>query len=106
VQGDRPSTFIGPTFSVRLFRRLDVTYGGAVQALDGVTQQHVGSFNYEISPRAHSEEESSYRDRKRTFYMFYKNSGGRGHQCVLRHRRPQCPKRFVKRLSVKFVFAL
>src|SRR5205085_8079570 len=47
---NHPSTFIGPTFSLRLLRKLDVSYGGAIQHLEGTAQQHVMTFSYELTP--------------------------------------------------------
>src|SRR5205823_4609732 len=46
TQGDRPSTFLGPAFSVRVLKKLDVSYGGSILNLDGVAQQHIATINY------------------------------------------------------------
>ncbi|HEV2473823.1 MAG TPA: hypothetical protein VGS41_14200, partial [Chthonomonadales bacterium] len=49
-QADRPSFFISPIFSFRIFRKLDLSYAGAIQNLNGVSHQHILSINYQISP--------------------------------------------------------
>ena len=104
-QADRPYTFAGPFFSFRLFHHLDLTYAGALQNLDGVTQQHILTMNYELSPTRALGGRLVVQNANTNWYLFYRNSGGRGTNVYFILGDPNA-LRFVKKVQMKFVFAL
>ena len=104
-QGGRPSTFVGPYFSFRLFRKFDLNYNGAVQNLDGVTFQHIVSFNYELTPTRSFGGRLVAQSAGTNWYLFYRNSGAKGTEVYFILGDPNAT-RFVKRAAVKFVFAI
>ena len=105
TQGGRPSTFISPTFSYRLFRKFDLAYGGAIQNLDGVTQQHILTMNYELSPTRSFGGRVVWQDADMNAYLFFRNAGHRGMETYFIIGDPNA-RRFVKSISFKFVFAV
>ena len=104
-QGDRPSTFLGPQFSFRIFRKLDVVYSGAIQNLDGVSHQHIATLNYQLSPTRSFGGRVVVQNSDTNWYLFYRNSGGKGTNFYFVLGDPNA-QRFVKRASLKVVFAL
>jgi len=104
-QADRPYTLAGPFFSFRLFRKLDLTYAGALQNLDGINQQHILTVNYQLSPLRALGGRIVVQNADMNWYLFYRNSGGRGTNVYFILGDPNAP-RFVKRVQVKFVFAM
>ncbi len=104
-QGDRPSTFLGPQFSFRIFRKLDVVYSGAIQNLDGVSHQHIAILNYQLSPTRSFGGRVVVQNSDANWYLFYRNSGGKGTNLYFVLGDPNA-QRFVKRASLKVVFAL
>ncbi len=105
TEADTPALFIAPKFSFRLFRHLDLGYNGAVQSLDGVTQQHVTTFNYELSPTRSVGGRFTVQNGAINWYGFYRNSGGRGTNFYLILGDPNA-ERFVPRIQFKTVWAL
>lgn len=105
TQGDRPSTFIGPSFSYRMLRKLDVIYGGGVQNLDGVTQQHVLTMNYELSPTRSFGGRVVVQNADTNWYVSYRNAGHNGTDMFFIIGDPNAT-RFVNKVAVKFVFAM
>ena len=104
-QADRPSTYVGPSFSRRLFNRLDLTYGGAIQNRNGITSQHVLTLTYELSPTRTLAGRLVRQNGAVNAYLSFRNSGGRGINYYVIVGDPNAT-RFVKRISVKFVFPL
>jgi hypothetical protein len=101
---DKPYTFIGPEFSVRVLKRLDLAYGGAVQSLDGRTQQHIGTMNYEISPTRSIGGRVVTADHATNWYVSYRNSGERGTETYFILGDPNA-RRFTEQVLLKLVFA-
>ncbi len=104
-QGGSPSTFLGPSFSYRLFRKLDVSYAGAVLNLDGVTQQHVATLSYEISPSRSIGGRAVVQGADTNWYLSYRSSGERGTETYFIVGDPNTP-RFSRQVRVKLVFSL
>jgi hypothetical protein len=102
---DRPSLFVGPHFSVRVFRKLDIGFNGAIQNHDGVTQQHILTLNYVLSPTRSVGGRMVIQTGHTNWYGFYRNSGGRGTNLYFILGDPNA-QQFVKQVSCKMVFAL
>ena len=102
---DRPSTYVGPTFSLRVLRKLDISYGGAIQNLDGRTQQHVATFNYELTPTRSIGGRIVTQDADTNWYCSFRNSGILGTETYLILGDPNA-RRFVSQGMMKMVFAL
>lgn len=102
---DRPASYIGPDFSVRILRKLDIAYGGAILNLDGSVQQHILTMNYEISPTRSLGGRVVIQDADTNWYVSYRNSGARGTEVYFILGDPNA-RRFVERAAVKFVFVL
>jgi hypothetical protein len=103
ILGDHRATFLGPNVSWRLFKKLDVAYTGALLNLQGVTQQHILTANYELSPTRSFGGRVVTQDANTNWYVFYHNSGGRGTEMFVVLGDPNALK-FLNRLEVKFVF--
>lgn len=73
-----PSTFIAPTASLRLLKKLDIGYSGAILHLQGNTSQHIITANYELSPTRSFGGRYVQQDTHKNWYASYRNSGGRG----------------------------
>jgi hypothetical protein len=104
-QADRPSTFVGPAMSTRLFKRLDLTYSGAIQNRNGITSQHVLTLAYELSPTRTLAGRLVRLNGVYNGYLSFRNSGGRGINSYVILGDPNAT-RFMKRISVKLVFPL
>lgn len=102
--GGHKATFITPVASFRVFKKLDINYGGALLNLQGVDQQHILSANYEISPTRSIGGRLVTHNRDTNAYLFYHNSGGRGTELYFLIGDPNA-ERFVRKLSLKLVFA-
>ncbi|MCC6728611.1 MAG: hypothetical protein IT208_04655 [Chthonomonadales bacterium] len=103
--GGRPSTYFGPSFSVRTLRRLDLAYGGALLVLDGHTQQHVLTLAYEISPTRSVGGRLVVEGGDTNWYLSYRRSGERGTEMYVMLGDPNTA-RFTQRVAVKMVTAL
>lgn len=103
--GDHQSTVLGPIVSTRLFRKLDVSYGGVIENRLGLTQQHIVSLNYEISPVRSFGGRVVAQNSDTNAYLFYRHSGGRGTETYVILGDPNAT-RTVRGLQIKFVFAL
>lgn len=104
-QGDRPYSFIGPELRLRVLRKLDLAYGGAVQNLDGGAQQHVMTMNYELSPTRSFGGRVVVQDADTNWYISYRNSGEKGTETFFIIGDPNA-RRFARQMRVKFVFAI
>lgn len=102
---NRPFTSFGPSFKVRLFRKLDVLLSSYVQNLDGVTQQHILTFNYELSPYRSWGGRIVIEDGNINPYLSYRASGRTGTDVYFILGDPNA-RRFVQRFMMKLVFAL
>jgi hypothetical protein len=105
TQASKPYTSIGPFFSVRVLRRLDVVFAGFVQNHEGVEHQEILTFNYEITPTRAWGGRLVVRNGDVNFYMSYRNAGHAGTDTYIVLGDPN-GKRFTKQVLVKWVLAL
>jgi len=91
--------------SMRVLRKLDLTYQGAVVNLEGVDQQHIGTANYSLTPSQSIGGRIVLRNASANWYLQYHNSGERGTETYFIVGDPNAP-RFVRQALVKMVFAL
>jgi len=105
ILNEAPATYISPTVSLRLFKKLDLTYTGSLLNLQGVTQQHVATANYVVSPTVSFGGRIVVQNSNTNWFLFYHNSGGKGTEYYFVIGDPNAPK-FVRQALVKVVFAL
>lgn len=104
-QAGRPYTSFGPSFKLRLFRRLDLLLSSYVQNFDGIEQQHILTFNYELSPYRSWGGRIVVQNGNVNPYLSYRASGRAGTDFYFIIGDPNAT-RFVKRVMVKLVFAI
>lgn len=104
-QASSPYTFVGPSFSVRVLKRMDVAYGGAFQSFQGHQQQHVLTLNYEVSPVRSIGGRVVVQDGATNWYLSFRHSGERGTEMFVMIGDPNAP-RFAERVAFKLVFAM
>jgi len=102
---NRPSTYVGPTFSLRVLRKLDISYGGAIQHLDGTVQQHVATLNYEMSPTRSIGGRIVTQNAATNWYCSFRHSGIAGTETYFIIGDPNAP-RFVRQGLMKMIFAI
>ncbi len=103
--GSRPFTSFGPSFRARLFRKLDVAFSTYGETHDGFVQQHILTMNYELSPFRSWGGRMVIDNGNLNAYLSYHNAGQAGTDTYFIIGDPNA-LRFVKRVMVKFVFAL
>jgi len=103
-QGSIRSTYLSPTASVRLLKKLDILYQGAFQNRAGLQQQHVLTLNYELSPIRSFGGRIVANNADTNAYFFYHRSGGKGTEFYFIIGDPNAT-RTVRGVQVKFVFA-
>ncbi len=104
-QANEPYSFVGPTGSVRLFRHLDVSYGGALQSFEGYQQQHIVTASYELSPTRSIGGRVVVQGADTNWYLSYRSSGARGTEVFVILGDPNAA-RFRQIAAVKLIFAL
>lgn len=104
-QGDKPSTFLGPMFSVRVFRKLDIAYSGSIQNLSGVQHQHILTMMYNLSPTRSIGGRVVVQGGDTNWYLSYRNSGAKGVESYLILGDPNA-QRFQNQFRVKLIFPL
>lgn len=104
ILNEHPATFISPTASFRLFKKVDLTYAGSLLNLQGVTQQHIVTANYLVSPTVSFGGRAVVQNSSTNWYLFYHNSGGKGTEWYFVIGDPNAPK-FVRQALLKVVFA-
>ncbi len=104
-EASRPYTAFGPGFSVRLFKKLDLALQTFVESYNGISQQHIVTFNYELSPYRAWGGRLVIENANTNFYLSYRNAGRGGMDTYFILGDPNAA-RIVKRAMVKFVFAL
>lgn len=102
---DKPVTFLGPQFSTRIFRNLDITYGGSIQNLTGVQHQHILSMTYNLSPTRSIGGRVVVQNGDTNWYLAYRNSGAKGIESYVILGDPNA-QRFQNQFRVKFIFPL
>lgn len=99
----RHSTFTSPSFNLRLLRKLDVAYGGAIQDMDGHLEQHLLTLNYEISPTRSFGGRIVREASDTNWYLSYRDSGHKGTEVFCMVGDPNA-RAFTNRALVKVVF--
>jgi hypothetical protein len=102
---DRPYTYLGPEFNIRLFHKMDIGYSGAIQNLNGTTQQHILTATYEISPSRSVGGRIVVQNADTNWYLSFRDSGEKGIEMFFIFGDPNA-SRFVERAALKFVFAM
>jgi hypothetical protein len=103
--GGSPATFVQPYCRFRVLRKLDLSYRGSVLNLNGVTQQHIGTANYEIAPSRSVGGRIVVQGSTTNWYLQYHDSGEKGLETYLIVGDPNA-RRFVNQVVAKAVFAL
>ncbi len=102
--GSLKTTSFGPIFALRVFKKLDISYGGYIQNRNGLVQQHILTMNYELSPTRSFGGRIVTQNSDTNAYFFYHNSGGKGTEFYLILGDPNA-RRTVKSLQAKWVFS-
>ncbi len=105
VQANLPYTAVGPSFSLRIFRKLDIVFGAFLQSYKGIEHQEILTFNYEITPHRAWGGRVVVNNGDVNFYLSYKNAGRAGTDTYLVFGDPNA-SRFASQVLVKWVFAL
>jgi hypothetical protein len=105
TQADEPYTFVGPTLTTRILKKLDLGYSGAFQNFEGHDQQHILTAGYDLSPTRSFGARMVVNNADTNWYLSFRNSGEKGTETYIILGDPNA-SRFKKRLTVKFVFAL
>lgn len=104
-QANKPYTSFGPNLSLRVLKKLDISLGSFVQNYQGVKQQHILTFNYELSPFRSWGGRLVLQDANTNFYLSYRNAGRGGLDTYFILGDPNA-RRFTQRVMMKWVFAL
>jgi hypothetical protein len=105
TQAHKPYTAFGPTISLRFLKKLDVAVSTFFQNYQGVSQQHILTFNYEMSPFRSWGGRLVIQDANTNFYLSYRNAGRGGLDTYFILGDPNA-RRFAQRVMMKWVFAL
>ncbi len=105
TQADRAYSFVGPAFSVRVFRHLDLAYAGAIQNIGAVKQQHIATLNYEVSPTRSFGGRVVVQGGDTNWYLSYRHSGIKGTEVFFILGDPNT-RRFTEKVQANLVFAL
>lgn len=105
IQADRTSTFVGPQFEFRFFRKLDLIYSGAIQNLGGLERQHIVTMNYEFSPTRSLGGRLVIHNSSVNAYLSLRRSGEKGTEFYFIIGDPNA-ERFRKQIAIKVVFSL
>ncbi|MCA1596509.1 MAG: hypothetical protein LC772_08820 [Chloroflexi bacterium] len=104
-EADKPYSSIGPGFSLRMFKKLDLVLNSFLQNYQGVGQQHVLTFNYELSPTRSWGGRVVLQDADTNWYLAYRNAGHTGTETYFIIGDPNSA-RFTRQALLKVVFAL
>jgi hypothetical protein len=104
-QADKPYTFFGPEGSVRLFGKLDIAYGGALQNFEGRQRQHILTAAFEVSPTRSFGGRLVIQDSDTNWYLSYRNAGLLGTETFFILGEPNAA-RLQSQAMMKMVFAL
>ncbi len=105
ILNDEPASFITPQVSFRVLKKLDLTYAGSILNLGGVTQQHIFTANYELSPTKAIGGRVVSQTGGTNAFLYYHNSGGKGTEMYFLIGDPNALT-FQKIVEVKFIFAV
>jgi len=104
-QADEPYSFVGPQMSLRVLKKLDVGYSGAIQSFQGRQQQHILTVGYELSPTRAFGGRVVVQDSNTNWYLSYRSSGAKGTEIYFILGDPNA-ERFKKTALVKLVFVI
>ncbi|MFN8221027.1 MAG: sugar-binding protein [Fimbriimonadales bacterium] len=99
-----PATFVSPSASLRLLKKLDVSYGGSILNLQGQTNQHVMTASYELSPTRSIGGRVVTQNADTNWYVSFRSSGAKGTEFYFIIGDPNA-RRFVRQAQLKVVFA-
>ena len=102
--GGERATSIGPVVTLRVLKKLDLSYSSYLQNRLGIAQQHVLTMNYEISPTKSFGGRVVSQNGNNNAYLFYHNSGGKGTEFYFIVGDPNA-LRTVRSLQAKWVFS-
>ncbi|HEY3282388.1 MAG TPA: carbohydrate binding family 9 domain-containing protein [Armatimonadota bacterium] len=105
IVGDKPYSFLGPEITLRVLKKLDIAYAGAIQNLNGHEKQHILTLNYELTPTRSFGGRLVSHNSNLNWYLSYRRSGEKGTQLYFILGDPNAEK-FVKRLAMKVVYPL
>lgn len=98
----RSYAFYQAGFSLRVLRRLDISYGGGIQQYDGTDEQHIVTASYELSPTRSFGGRAVLQGSDLNWYLSYRSAGALGAELFVMLGDPNAP-RFVNQLAVKCV---
>ncbi len=101
----QPATFIAPTASIRLFKKVDIAYSGSLFHFQGSTQQHILTTSFDLTPTRSFGGRLVAQDAKTNWYAYFRESGGKGTNIYVILGDPNAQK-FKRTLQVKFVFSI
>lgn len=104
TQASRPDFFIEPIFSLRVLPKLDLGFDGQYQDMNGVTQQHVLTFSYQISPTRTAGGRMVLQNGSANVYWFYR-LGGKGTNLYFVVGDPNAT-RFADKIQVKVIYPI
>jgi len=104
-QASHPYFAIGPSFSLRMFRKLDVVFSSFLQNYQGVEHQEILTFNYELTPHRAWGGRIVVNNGDVNLYLSYRNAGRAGSDTYFIIGDPNA-KRFTSQVLMKWVFAL
>ncbi len=104
ILGGQKATFLAPTASLRLLKHMDISYGGSILNLQGVTKQHILTANYELSPTRSFGGRLVAQDSDTNWYLSYRSAGGKGTDLYFIIGDPNA-RRFTRQVQLKLVFA-
>ncbi len=104
-QAEKPFFSLGPSINVRLLKKLDVSLGSYIERYQGTNQQHILTFNYQMSPYRAWGGRAVLANGAANGYLSYHNSGRAGLDTYFIIGDPNA-RTFTKRLLIKWVFAI
>jgi hypothetical protein len=105
ILASRAYSSIGPTFSLRLFRKLDLVCSSFIQSYKGIDHQEILTFNYELTPTRAFGGRLVVQNGHVNFYLSYRNAGLAGTDTYIVLGDPNA-ERFASQVLVKWVIAL
>lgn len=103
--GSEPATFISPLASLRMLKKLDIAYSGALLNLMGHTNQHIVTTSFEFSPTQSIGGRMVVQNADTNWYLSYRNSGAKGTEVYFIIGDPNARK-FVRQAQLKMIFSI
>lgn len=105
ILGGEKTTSFGPQASFRVLKKLDLNYTGLYQNRVGITQQHILTANYELSPTRSFGGRLVTQNADTNLFLFYHNSGGKGTDYFIIFGKPDALRTQLA-LQLKLVFSI